>query len=75
MQVFHRGHGGGADDFQTLSVELPTETLKKLRPKSGGKSLLALESRLEDDINIPTKVCICFLLCTPHFWDCSVEHL
>ncbi|CAL5229380.1 g12694 [Coccomyxa viridis] len=54
-KVLHRGHCGGADDFQTVSVELPTETLKKRRPEFGNKTFLALESRLEDDMNIPLK--------------------
>ncbi|CAL5229381.1 g12695 [Coccomyxa viridis] len=54
-QVLHRGYGGGADDFQTMCVELPAETLKKLRPKIGKKTFLALESRLEDNTFIPLK--------------------
>ena len=67
VQVLHRGHCGGADDFQTVSVELPTETLKKRRPEFGNKTFLALESRLEDDMNIPLKVCVRFLLCVTVF--------
>ena len=64
LQVLHRGYGGGADDFQTMCVELPAETLKKLRPKIGKKTFLALESRLEDNIFIPLKVSILVLSCT-----------
>lgn len=74
-QVLYRGHGGGADDFQTMSVELPTETLKKLRPKFGKKTFLPIESRLEDNINIPLKVSICFLCASLYSGACTMEHL
>ena len=48
-----------------MSLELPTDTLKKKRPKFGDKTFLQIETRPEDDIsNIPFMVCISFLICT-----------
>ena len=55
-QVLHRGRGGGGADFQTISMELSQETIEKRRPKFGSKSLLQVETRLEDDISIPMRV-------------------
>ena len=51
-----------------MSVELPTETLKKLRPQFGNKTFLPLESRAEDNIYIPLKVSIRILSCTIELW-------
>ena len=60
FQVLHRGRGGGAADYQTVSMELPKQTVEKRRPRFGNKSLLQVETRLEDVITKPKKVRMTF---------------
>ena len=64
VQVLYSGPGGGAADFQTITLELPTDTLKKRKPTFGNKTFLQIETKPEDDIsNVPFKVCTSFLRC------------
>ncbi len=60
-QVLHRGHGGGTADFQTMTLPLPRETIRRKRPRLGHRSFLQIESRLDDDISISSRVCMTFL--------------
>ena len=44
-----------------MSLELPEETRNERRPDWADKSFLAIETRPEDDMTIPSLVRHCFL--------------
>ncbi|CAL5229232.1 g12517 [Coccomyxa viridis] len=52
-KVLHRRHGGGSADYQTLTLQLPEEKCKQTCPRYGRQTFLQVETKPEDDPNIP----------------------